>query len=882
MTTAAAPASQQLSDAIVNFSLEGKFPDEFSSLPLVSEIDLQPAIEALEVAQANLEEEVHTINEETKDDVSSWAENAKALQEDIIRSKTIANDIIRQSEAPDLSGETIADAEEKVQFLLREVQYSQQIQTVLTKIKSLDELLNQVETAKNDRQILDALRLLEQSWNALDKVGVSKTCRIIKLLDHRAFALKSSIHDVFDHIWKELIHFDVDGGKVTILESLPAGGMTLSEAVIALKSYKETDERMEQMWRNLNGAIVSPRMDKAKHTTCGIKVNGDELALSGQSDSSVESLLSDLQVILTFVSQKVPEELLGGLGGFIMVDLIPRLIQQWLNPAVPSSLNEIPRFESIMQSAQVFCSVLETSGYNGFDDLKEWVSKAHMTWLGRCRETALDTVRTKLSQGIGDPRLVERIEKHMVTISEGNELATTGAGASADTNDWGTAWDDAWDDDEDKNDATETQATADAHRPVTPNEDDGTDAWGWGDDDGNTEDASEQADVPKKNDVSVAEKEDRQNKKEGMEEEKEDDEDAGADAWGWGDEETTVEPEQEKPSSPKRQKKPRAGLEEKKELVFTEKYRISSMPEPVLNMISSTLEDGATLIKESDKHQLIASTAPGLFNLPTLVLALFRAISPYYYSLAVGGQMYLYNDAMYMAEQLTKFSETWKEREDLMPRAKTMLRLDNDIKTLHNFANRSYGNEMTIQRTVLQDLLGSSQSIVQQDDASGAIEAGIARIRSMASTWESILPRSVWSQAIGSLVDALAHRILTDVLDMSSIGQDEAYRIAHLIVMTTTLDDLFLPSKLGGTAPVRNEVPTTEQYAPNWPRLKYLAEILQSDLNGIRALWCEQKLSYYFTAQEVVDLIHASFEDNPRTRHMIKEIQNTEYPAVDL
>ncbi|KAG5981747.1 hypothetical protein E4U55_002597 [Claviceps digitariae] len=865
MTTTMAPAPQQLTDAIVNFSLEGTFPDEFSSLPLVSEIDLQPTIEALEVAKANLEKEVHTINEETKDDVSSWAQNAKALQEDIIRSKTIANDIIRQSEAPDVSGETIADAEEKVQFLLREVQYSQQVQTVLIKIKSLDGLLDQVETAQNDRQVLEALRLLEQSWNALDEVGVSKTCRIIKLLDHRAFALKSSIHDVFDQLWKELIHFNVDDGKVTIRESLPAGGMTLSEAVIALKSYKETDERMEQMWRNLNGAIVSPRMDKSKQSTCGVNVNGDELAVSGQSDLSVESLLSDLQVILAFVSQKVPDELLSGLAGFIMVDLIPRLIQQWLNPAVPSSLNEIPRFESIIQSAQAFCSALETSGYNGFEDLKEWVSKAHMTWLGRCRETALDTVRTKLGQGIGSPRLVERIEKHMVTISEGNELATTGAGASADTNDWGAAWDDAWDDDEDKVDTKGTQAAV-VDRPATPNEDDGTDAWGWGDDDENAQDASEQADVPEETDVPAAEKE----------------EDAGADAWGWGDEETTVEPEQAKSSSPKRQKKARAGLEEKKELVFTEKYRISSMPEPVLNMISSTLEDGATLIKEKDKHQLIASTAPGLFSLPTLVLALFRAISPYYYSLAVGGNMYLYNDAMYMAEQLAKFSEIWKEREDLMPRAKTMLRLDNDIKTLQNFANRSYGNEMTMQRTVLQDLLGSSQSIVQQDDAAGAIEAGIARIRSMASTWDSILPRSVWSQAIGSLVDALAHRIMTDVLDMTSIGQDEAYRIAHLIVTATALDDLFLPSKLGGTAPVRNEVPTTEQYAPNWPRLKYLGEILQSDLNGIRALWCEQKLSYYFTAQEVVDLIHASFEDNPRTRHMIKEIENTQYPAVDL
>lgn len=106
--------------------------------------------------------EVHTINEETKDQVSSWARHAKALQEDIIRSKTIANDIVRQSEAPEVSGEAIEDAEEKVQFLNREVQYSQQIQTVLAKIKGLDELLTQVETAQNDRRVLEALRLLER------------------------------------------------------------------------------------------------------------------------------------------------------------------------------------------------------------------------------------------------------------------------------------------------------------------------------------------------------------------------------------------------------------------------------------------------------------------------------------------------------------------------------------------------------------------------------------------------------------------------------------------------------------------------------------------------------------------------------------------------
>ena len=96
--------------------------------------------------------------------MSSWVKNAKTLQEDIIRSKTIANDIVRQSEAPDVSGEDIQDAEEKVQFLNREVQYSQQLHGVLRGIQYVNELLSEVEAAKNERRILDSLHLLESTF----------------------------------------------------------------------------------------------------------------------------------------------------------------------------------------------------------------------------------------------------------------------------------------------------------------------------------------------------------------------------------------------------------------------------------------------------------------------------------------------------------------------------------------------------------------------------------------------------------------------------------------------------------------------------------------------------------------------------------------------
>lgn len=234
---------------------------------------------------------------------------------------------------------------------------------------------------------------------------------------------------------------------------------------------------------------------------------------------------------------------------------------------------------------------------------------------------------------------------------------------------------------------------------------------------------------------------------------------------------------------------------------------------------------------------------------------------------------YLYNDAMYLAEKLADFSSAWKENEGHTPRARSMLRLDNDIKNLQSFANRSYANEMNVQKTVLRDLLGGAQSIFQQDEPEPAIEAGVARIRSMAAVWNGILARSVWSQAIGSLADALATKLVTDVLEMTSIGQDEAYNIAKLIAIATELDELFLLNRTSSSAAADDNVPSTAQYAPSWLRLKYLSEVLQSNLNEVRFLWVDSELSLYFTEAEVVDLIRASFEDNQRRRETIREVQ---------
>lgn len=42
---------------------------------------------------------------------------------------------------------------------------------------------------------------------------------------------------------------------------------------------------------------------------------------------------------------------------------------------------------------------------------------------------------------------------------------------------------------------------------------------------------------------------------------------------------------------------------------------------------------------DSNEQNPVAAATAGLFALPTLILAMYRAVSPYYYALSTGGNM---------------------------------------------------------------------------------------------------------------------------------------------------------------------------------------------------------------------------------------------------
>lgn len=123
------------------------------------------------------------------------------------------------------------------------------------------------------------------------------------------------------------------------------------------------------------------------------------LSLSGEASTSAEELFADLSLVFSFLAQRLPADLLEILCSVMMGDVTTRIVKVWLDSAIPPALKDVDKFQDVIKSAEQFCAVLDTHGYTGFEDLKNWVNNAPTIWLSKCRETALDSVRSKLSSG---------------------------------------------------------------------------------------------------------------------------------------------------------------------------------------------------------------------------------------------------------------------------------------------------------------------------------------------------------------------------------------------------------------------------------------------------------------------------------------------------
>lgn len=319
------------------------------------------------------------------------------------------------------------------------------------------------------------------------------------------------------------------------------------------------------------------------------------------------------------------------------------------------------------------------------------------------------------------------------------------------------------------------------------------------------------------------------------------------------------------------------------EVTLKEKYTVTDIPGSILAIVRQQIADSEAISQPAyvdtrlyPVHQLtcprysnsrVASSGTGLLALPTLILAMYKAIAPTFYTPKISaGQMYLYNDSQYLTDQIR-----------IMIGERQLTRLNADIAALEKFGNFAYTKEMQSQRTIVTDLLDGAQGFNHCSEqpflgeCENAVSATVDRIRSLYRQWRPILSYSALLQSVGSLLSTVLNKMIIEIEELGDISEPQSQRLLSFCNKVSALEDLFMPESAAGA----EAVPVTAIYVQNWFKFQYLINILESSLADIKFLWVEGELSLEFSPDEVVDLIKALFVESEHRRRAIAEIRRT-------
>jgi centromere/kinetochore protein ZW10 len=263
---------------------------------------------------------------------------------------------------------------------------------------------------------------------------------------------------------------------------------------------------------------------------------------------------------------------------------------------------------------------------------------------------------------------------------------------------------------------------------------------------------------------------------------------------------------------------------------------------------------------------------------------------------------------LWLCGKLREFASKWKSRTDVPPKKRDSVQLDPQIEKLETFGKHAYTQELTTQRTIINDFLGGrflfsesfprlirpgAQNFFQEgapkEELEEAVDNVITHILKTSPLWKGILPLSAWASAIGALVNAVAKKIIADVFDRDDLGADETTNITELITKVSSLNDLFVfepaaPNGRKNSLTLKSRKPSldgampvgptlTHRFADKWMKMCMLGEVLDANLMKIEDLWFRDELSLDFNRDEVVDLIKMCFEDNTQARALCRKIQ---------
>ncbi|KAH9860517.1 hypothetical protein J1614_011848 [Plenodomus biglobosus] len=845
-------ADQALGDAVLQSVQHGLFPqdEQVASAPVPSSA-LPTLLEVVSKARDETKAQIRTLSREAAPDVDGWITQARKLQDDIRRSQETAKEIVQQAEHGNEHTARVQDSASKVSLLHSEIAHNESLTQVVEQLRDISTLLDSAQNATVHGHVMHALQTLEDAHNAFKRLGAFEATRVVGVLKSREDQLRKTIIETVTEAWDALLTVNEADSSISLKQSVQEGAaMDINVVVDAFVLLGLLDGAIARLSHDIDRIIVSPRISAGTSSTVpALVIQDDVIRREGTiKDGSVKSTLEDIHRIAEYLDMRLPPQIAVPLSAKLVPVMASRLISHLLLPAVPLTTTEVLGFQETLSYVLGLVAYLDELGWSGQNCLTDWVDKSAEIWLARQKEAAIARVQTLLPKKVQEKKSVERVETQLV--SKGDALHV---GDDQD-DDWGADWDEQ---DESNTEQKEQKEQTDEE-----------DMSAWGDDDDIVNESSPH-DV--KAATSLGEED--------------------ADEWGadWGDEEekNANAPAQLTAKSsepPKANVKPlaqKAAVDQ--EVTLRETYTVTAVPDSILDIIQEVITDVKTLNGSDLAQSAITPASGGLYAVPSLLLAMYRATAVMHYSRDTASNMLIYNDCQRLSDRLRTLLRELQASDEistlphhLKPSVRLTPRIEADIRSIDGFGKRAYGREMESQRQILRDHLEDAQGFQGCTNmpfaavCDNAIATTIDRISDVKRQWQNILSHSALLQSLGSLVSATLTKFINDVEEVSDIAEDESRKLHSYCVSLASLSQHFQTQDDNGET--RDMVSI---YTPVWFKFQYLSEILDSSLADIKYFWTDGELKLEMEAEEVVGLIEALFAPSDHRRRAIAEIRRT-------
>ncbi|KAK6437985.1 ribosome biogenesis protein ytm1 [Oleoguttula sp. CCFEE 5521] len=827
-TTALAPA-------ILTHLQSGAYPSSpsLSAADLTSDT-LPNIISSLRNEQESLKTSIRQLSRNAAPDIDTWISRARDLQADILRSRETAREIVAEAErVRELRGEA-EEKGRKIKLLEAEVGFSERLGEGLRGFGEVNQGVGVVRQHVLAGRLTEAVGGLETVETGVEDLGGSgfEGTRAFGVLQERVRGAREDLTERVNENWGQLVVARASEGDRTRLTMRKHLGnqkdITLESVLDAAERLGLAEQYAKKLTTNIDRTMLRSLLSKGRDGKSG-KITGSSTtpdALECTPDSQVNdtaSILGSVKALLSHLHSRLPHQSGIQYSATFMPVLISRLEEHWLEPSVPLDMSRIDEFEITLTELLSFADFIGSLQWYGVDQLRQWVDGAPRAWLTKRRETLLGDVRNLVFSGSQDKKTVERVETEMV--GRGGALAISGNGGD---NDWDSAWEEPSEASHERSAAASASAAAPNRTPI---DDDEASAW-------DTDDIDDHSEKP---------------------------DETGEEAWGWGDGDDANKPASPiaTRTAPVQTNGIAPAQPQQREVTLRESYTTTAVPATLLSQIQVVIKGAQTLFGPEYAESPIAPAAQGLYTLPTLALAIYRATAPTAYAKIPVGNMLIYNDATCLSASLL----AWQANTPPSSR----LRLEADTNALDTFAKRAYTAELDAQRTILRDLLDGAQGFadctVQPNKAEceSAVQQVVDHMHEVYALWKPVLAPSALLQSLGSLLSSIIGKIVLEVEELADIAESDSKQLRLLCDKISSLKSLF----------VTNEGATdmTFIYCPPWLKFQYLGEILESSLADIRYMWSEGELSLEFEGEEVVELIEALFAESDLRRRAVGEIR---------